>query len=253
MASVALAEDPVAPTAEELEQRRIELEALQKRLETERARFEADKARFDAERALVESPAVPHDPFAGRLRMARKPVRLTRKGLPAGDLPALTVVVAVPSETPGQLVVQHEGENFEAPETSFAPEEELLGEARHAEATALRDLEAREAEAQALRIRCARQEEQVLQLEAQLRRVVPGSHSASAIRTTNTEGRVVMMSESGGRAALNDRRRDWRQCARQLELAEQDLLLLREHWERSRQVRERLERAFLQFRNERTP
>lgn len=249
----ALAEGETAPTAAELDRRRLELETLKARFEAERARYEADKARFEAERAKTEASTTPHDPFAGRLHMARKPVRLYRRGQIAGDLPPLTVVLAAPSADEGWLTVQHNGENYDAPAESFAREQDLLGEARRTETTALQDLEKRESELQDMRARRDRLEAQIIQLESQLRRIVVATYSTVSIRMTNAEGRAVVVSESAGRNSLADWRRELRKASRQIELAQQDVYLLREHWERSRQVRERLEGAFTAFRNERTP
>jgi len=249
----AWAVEPVLPTAADLEQRRLDLDARKARLEAELAQLEEDRLRLEAARSPAAGEVTtPHDPFAGRLRMARKPVHLLRKGVTVGELPALTVVPAAPAAEPGWIIVQHEGESYEAPAEPFALEEDLLGEARRTESAALRDLELREAEVQKLQEEQNRLDGLVQALESELRHTVVSSRSSS-VRVSDEEGRATLVSESSARSTLGEWRRDLRRASRQVELAEQDLYLLRSHWERSRQVRERLESAFTAFRHERTP
>lgn len=139
-----LAQEPAPPTAADLERRRLDLNARKARLEEELAQLEAERLRLEAVPApATGEEATPRDPFAGRLRMARKPVHLLRKGAEVGELPTLTVVPAAPAAEPGWIIVQYEGESYEAPAEPFALEEDLLGEARRTESLALRDLEAR--------------------------------------------------------------------------------------------------------------
>jgi hypothetical protein len=248
-----LAQEPALPTAADLEQRRLDLNIRKARLEAELAQLEAERLRLEAAPSPASGEAATtHDPFAGRLRMARKPVRLLRKGVAVGELPALTVVPAAPAAEPGWIIVQYEGESYEAPAEPFALEEDLLGEARRTESAALRDLELREAEVQQLQDQQSRLDGLVQALESELRHVVVSSRSSS-IRVSDEEGRATLVSESSARSTLGEWRRDLRRVSRQIELAEQDLFLLRSHWERSRQVRERLEAAFTVFRDERTP